>query len=122
MHICDIFNIMMHEAANRRICLLIETSLLPYITPQMKHMLQERLLNCMQHFFLLKNLDIFYMAYGYYFNTLFVPIHTRMPQRSGIFQMSCFLMKDEHFVQHQRSKLKEIDQFEEDYITIENYV
>jgi hypothetical protein len=116
MHICDIFNIMIHEYASRRIRLLIETSLLPYITPQMKHMLEERLLNCRQYYFLLNNVDIFYMSYGYYFNTSFVPIRTRIPTQSGIFKMSCFFMNDEHFVQHQRGKLKEIDQIEDDYI------
>ncbi len=117
MHTCDIFNMMMHEATNTRIRLLIETSLLPFITPQTKHMLEERLLNCTQRFFLLKNIDIFYITYGYYFNRSFVPIRTRVPQNSNHFRISRFFMNDEHFVQHQRGKMKAIDDFELNYLT-----
>jgi hypothetical protein len=117
MHVCDIFNIMMHEAENKTVSLLIETSLLPCITRGMKHMLEERLLNCIQRFFLLKNVDIFYIAYGYYFNISFVPIRTLIPKSSVHFKMSSFFMNDEHFVHHQRGKLKEFDDTELNYLT-----
>jgi hypothetical protein len=117
LHICDIFNIMVHEASHRQIELLITTDSLPRISDGMKHVFQEELLNRNQCFFLLKNMDIFYMLYGYYGNNSFIPIRTRMVRRSFLFTMSCFLMNDDHFVEHQRGKLKEINQTEPMEIT-----
>jgi hypothetical protein len=51
MHICDIFNIMVHEAGGKQVGLLITTSSLPTITSTMKHIFFERIINSYQFFF-----------------------------------------------------------------------
>jgi hypothetical protein len=117
LHICDIMNVMVHEAANKQINLLITSLSLPYITQEMKHIFQERLINSRQCFFLMSNVDIFYMLYGYYKNNSFMAIRTKMVRRTTVFKESSVLMNDDHFVNHQRGKLKEIEQSELDVIT-----
>jgi hypothetical protein len=113
MHVCDIFNIMVHEAMRRKCELCITTESLPSISKEMTHILQERLLTQSQGFFLLKNIDIYYMAYGYYFNNLFIPMCTKTMTPSVLFKMSCFFMNNNNFLgEHQKGKLMEINQTE----------
>jgi hypothetical protein len=112
MHVCDIFNIMVHECMERECHLRITTPSLSVIPEQMTHILQEKLLTQSQGFFLLKNIDIYYMAYGYHFNNSFIPMRTKMMTPSHLFSMSCFFMNDDFFLEHQKGKLMEINQNE----------
>jgi hypothetical protein len=88
------------------------TSLLS-ITHEMKNLFSDSLLTEDQKIFVLDNVDILYLIYGYYGNYSFVPICTViLPKSTKVFVESSFFTNDLHFHTHQQGKLQETKQTE----------
>ena len=113
MHLCDIFNIMIHANFGTQPELKLKTQLLKNLPEHgVINELESRYLTEANKSFLIHHIDFFYLCYGYYGNHSFVPIRTSMEKNHLIFQTSSFFMNDDHFVEHQKGKLKEFNQNE----------
>ena len=117
LHVCDVINIISCQSEDRIPPLYIKTRLMSELDPRMCRELDVTFsTNEIKELFMLQ-MDFFYVTYAYFGNTSFVPIRTSVDNQSVILNNSAFFTNDDHFVNHQHGKLKELNQTEHNSIT-----
>ena len=117
LHLCDVMNIIQCKEGNVVPDVYLKTNLLSSLDSRLCNLLDIALVGEGNMKFFLFNIDYFYICYGYFGNTSFVPIRTTVDSASTVFQEGSFFTNNEHFRNHQEGKLMELNQNEENMIT-----
>ena len=117
LHICDVINIISCQDDKCIPDLFIKTRLMSELDVRMCEELDIHFSTVEIKEFFRFQMDFFYLCYAYFGNTSFVPIRTSVDIESDILNKSSFFTNDEHFINHQHGKLKELNQTEHNSIT-----
>jgi hypothetical protein len=111
MHVCDVLNILKCERNNSPVpTVYIQTPLLEHVSFEWRNILIHSMLTEYELEFLYKEIDYFYTCYCHFGNFSFLPIRTRVDQDCTVFVRSSFFTNNDHFIEHQRGKMKELNQ------------
>lgn len=117
LHVCDIMNLFMCKENNTTANLFLKTTLFDTIPQRLSDQININFISEERKEFFITHIDFFYMCFGYFGNTSFIPIRTSINRESEIFIESKFFTNCEHYKKHQIGKLKEINQNEIKMIT-----
>ena len=117
LHICDVMNILVEKEKTTVPEVNLITSLLKTIETKLSNQLTFNFISESNRTFFMAHIDYLYMCYGYYGNTSFVPIRTKIDINSDVFSESCMFANNRHFLKHQEGKLMELNETEQKEVT-----
>jgi hypothetical protein len=111
MHVCGVLNILKCETKGQAMPLVfVLTPMMEVVLSEWRNVLVHSMLTEYELHFLIKEIDYFYTCYAYFGNYSMLPIRTQVSEDCDVFVRSSFFTNNDHFVEHQMGKMKELNQ------------
>jgi hypothetical protein len=118
LHACDILNLLKCDYKHEPLpTVYLDTPLLESIPENTKNILVHSMLTEYELKFLIEEIDYFYFCYAFHGNFSYLPIRTQVPNDCSVFVQSKFFTNNDDFIAHQRGKLSELNDNQENVIT-----